>query len=433
MAAAPKLQNIDIEKIDWQARFRTNLGDIDGLTESIREKGILQPITVSPNGSGSYNLLAGERRVTAAINAGLNRIPALIRTIEDTADAREIELFENVFRKDFDWDERVKLVAEIDKLNKAKNADWSLRKTAQYLGFGAATVSRQLQLAAAVDIMPELAIEFKTEAEAFKALKKYEEQIVVSHMRTRQEKQMDKGERDFLVRASSNYEVGNTLEQIKRLKTNGLVHFIECDPPYGIDLPNIKRDSVSAITYQEIEAKEYKIFLTEIAEELYRVANRDSWMIFWFGPTHFTLVKETLEEVNWTVCAVPGIWVKGTGQTQQPNINLANCYEPFFICRKGNPVLMKQGRSNVFQFASVAGTQKYHPTERPLALMDEMLEIFTAPNNIVLIPFLGSGVTLRACYLNGRLGFGWDIDSQYKDKFMLAVEDDMRKLNATGE
>lgn len=58
---------------------RTALGDLEGLTESIREQGVLEPLTVVPiNGTG-FQLLAGHRRAAAAIAAGLDVVPCVVR------------------------------------------------------------------------------------------------------------------------------------------------------------------------------------------------------------------------------------------------------------------------------------------------------------------------------------------------------------------
>src|SRR5258706_7549562 len=106
------LKQVPLKDIKIGERFRKDFNDQEAFIESIREKGILQPITVDKH----YNLLAGERRFRAAQAIGLEKIPALVRSVEDEIDAREIELIENIFRKDFTWQEQTGLIAEIDKL-----------------------------------------------------------------------------------------------------------------------------------------------------------------------------------------------------------------------------------------------------------------------------------------------------------------------------
>ena len=69
------------------------------LSASIRELGVLQPILVRPAGDGQFELIAGERRWRAAKRAGLQTIPALVRTVED-AGALEQALVENLHRED---------------------------------------------------------------------------------------------------------------------------------------------------------------------------------------------------------------------------------------------------------------------------------------------------------------------------------------------
>ena len=62
-----------------QPRKQFNPTEMEELTASIVEHGVLQPIIVNPHGSG-YQIVAGERRFHAAKRAGLDKIPALVRT-----------------------------------------------------------------------------------------------------------------------------------------------------------------------------------------------------------------------------------------------------------------------------------------------------------------------------------------------------------------
>jgi ParB family chromosome partitioning protein len=83
-----------------QPRRRFDEAELATLTESIREHGVLQPILVTETIDG-YRLVAGERRLRAAAAAGLERIPAMIRQMDDQAQL-EVALIENLQREDLD-------------------------------------------------------------------------------------------------------------------------------------------------------------------------------------------------------------------------------------------------------------------------------------------------------------------------------------------
>ena len=72
---------------------------LEELAASIREIGIVQPISLRQQANGSYQIIAGERRYRAAHLAGLTTIPAYIRTVEDEA-AMVMALIENIQRED---------------------------------------------------------------------------------------------------------------------------------------------------------------------------------------------------------------------------------------------------------------------------------------------------------------------------------------------
>ena len=69
------------------------------LTESVKVHGVVQPIVVTPSGKGTYLIVAGERRWRAASSAGLDTVPALVRTLTDQHKL-ELSLIENIQRRD---------------------------------------------------------------------------------------------------------------------------------------------------------------------------------------------------------------------------------------------------------------------------------------------------------------------------------------------
>lgn len=99
---APELRRLPVEMIAPNPRQPRRLFDEDalvGLSESVKERGVLQPVLVRPCPGGSYELIAGERRWRAAQLAGLDVVPAIVAPHEDR-ESLEIALIENMARED---------------------------------------------------------------------------------------------------------------------------------------------------------------------------------------------------------------------------------------------------------------------------------------------------------------------------------------------
>ena len=99
--AKPKLQEIELDEISPnpnQVRKHMDEEAFADLVSSVREFGLLQPVVVRPRGMG-FELVAGERRWRAAREAGLTKIPVVVRAPTEE-EAMEIALVENVQRED---------------------------------------------------------------------------------------------------------------------------------------------------------------------------------------------------------------------------------------------------------------------------------------------------------------------------------------------
>jgi ParB family chromosome partitioning protein len=104
VAPAAAINEIEIEKIEvnpYQPRKNFDEESLRELASSIREIGIIQPITVRRVNGDAYQLITGERRFKAAIMAGLESIPAYVRMAEDQ-NMLELALVENIQREDLD-------------------------------------------------------------------------------------------------------------------------------------------------------------------------------------------------------------------------------------------------------------------------------------------------------------------------------------------
>ena len=95
-----------------QPRRRFDDETLDALADSVRERGLLQPILVRPRTGGRYELVAGERRWRAAQRAGLETVPALVQARDD-AQTLEAALVENMAREDLNPVEEARAVAAL--------------------------------------------------------------------------------------------------------------------------------------------------------------------------------------------------------------------------------------------------------------------------------------------------------------------------------
>lgn len=111
------LQLKDIEMNPFQPRTSFNEEQLKELASSIKELGVIQPITVRKKGFGKYELISGERRCRASKLLGIKTIPAYVRIANDQ-ESLEMALVENIQRHDLDPIEIAlsyqRLIEEID-------------------------------------------------------------------------------------------------------------------------------------------------------------------------------------------------------------------------------------------------------------------------------------------------------------------------------
>lgn len=140
---SPKVLFLPVDAITpnpYQPRRTFSPQGLEELADSIRELGILQPLTVRRDGSGGWELIAGERRLRAAKLAGLTQVPCLsIQT--DGCSSSLLALVENLQRRDLDfWEEALAL--------EQLSADFHLsqEEVARRIGKSQSAVANKLRL-----------------------------------------------------------------------------------------------------------------------------------------------------------------------------------------------------------------------------------------------------------------------------------------------
>ena len=112
---------------------------LEELTESIRRHGVIQPLSVRRVG-GSYELIAGERRLRAAQAAGLTEVPCIVMSMEDSESAL-VALVENLQRQDLDFVEEARGIARL-----MEKGGFSQEQVAALLGRSQSSIANKLRL-----------------------------------------------------------------------------------------------------------------------------------------------------------------------------------------------------------------------------------------------------------------------------------------------
>lgn len=429
---------VPLNNIDISERARKVMGDLDNIESSMKERGLITPLAVKHSSNGRFLLLAGERRYIVLKKNNTDMVP--VRVFDDDIsdiEIKSIELAENLYRKDFEYWEHDNLVREIHELQQTIHGvkapgpgqdGWGTGDTGQMLGATKASVSTAIKRANARDAFPELFDKCKTQRDASKIIAGMEEAVIKDALVKKIEADTSSDKvtaNSRSVRLSNCYILQDFFDGIKTVEDE-VMHLVEIDPPYGIDLKSIKMaESIkdhSLGVYNEVDACDYQVFLANVFTECYRVMTKHSWLVCWFAPEPwFEIVYQELNNAGFNTTRMCGIWNKGYGQSMHPEIYMANTYEMFFYAWKGRPALNKPGRSNVFDFAPVPPQKKIHPTERPVELMKEIYDVFAFKGSRILIPFLGSGNGILAADELGMSASGFEKAEEYRNSYLLKI------------
>ena len=191
----------DIEANPWQPRTTFDEEKLNELAQSIKEIGIIQPLTLRKLKHGKYQIIAGERRFRASKLAGLSTVLAYVRTADDDT-MLEMALVENIQREDLDPIEiAISYQRLIDECNLTQES------MSERVGKKRSTISNYLRL-------------LKLPAEIQLGLR--EKQITMGHARALisvEDQEMQKALYEKIIR--EDYSVRRIEKEVKELNTGG--------------------------------------------------------------------------------------------------------------------------------------------------------------------------------------------------------------------
>ena len=216
---------------------------------------------------------------------------------------------------------------------------------------------------------------------------------------------------------------GDCLEVMAGMEAKSVDHVIT-DPPYEAEA-HTKGRRVSRGGALVNEALNFDA-MTEATRDLVGVAIprlSSGWALV-FGQTEGMHIWRASCEAGGAKYRRCAVWVKPDAQPQYTGDRWAQGYEMILAmwCAPGKSKWNGGGRAGVFTHNKndlCAGGKNSHPTQKPRALMLELVSLFTDPGDLILDPFAGSGTTGVACLRLGRRFIGIEKDPTY---FQLACD-----------
>lgn len=232
-----------------QPRLRFDFDELNGLAESIRNNGLLQPLTVRPAEDGKFELIAGERRLIAARMVGLSKIPCILMDIDDEKSAL-FSLIENIQRQNLGFFEEA---IAINKLSK----DFGLSREAisKKLGKAQSTIANKLRLLGLTEEEQQKIVkEGLTERHARALLRLDDSKLRLRALNIIADKHLTVAESErmitqMLCRKKNSRRIPLSSIRDVRLFVNTLNHAVDTIRRAGIDADSVKSETEEYIEY----------------------------------------------------------------------------------------------------------------------------------------------------------------------------------------
>lgn len=389
-------------------RMRTEFNDtyIAKLAQDIERNGLLHPPVVRDDLVQCMTLLAaGECRLRAIktlfaagkefrhgkriYTAAEGVLPVTNFGTLSELDALEIELSENVIRKDLSWQEHAKAAAKLDEVRRMRAEAEGRRHTTtdtakEILGSQFDGGSNAQEIRDMITLAPFLGQDnvkgAKSLNEAKKILARDQRAILAEEL----------GMRLGTKQSTHILEVNDSLTYIQGF-ADATFDIILTDPPYGIDMDKMKTQSGSssgtAHAYEDTESYA-EMCIASLALSGFRICKPDAHVYMFCDIELWPKWRKIFTERGWYVWPKPLIWSKSNAGSLLGTANgPRHCYEAILFAQKGAKLC--KVASDVI--TTVAGNAELHPANKPPEILHELLSRSSMPGDMILDPFCGSG------------------------------------------
>lgn len=482
-------EKIPISSILIEDRQRTDLGDIDSLAASLSRLGLIQPIIVNHE----RRLVAGGRRLEAAKRLGWTEIPAVFRETLSEDELQELELEENIRRKDIDWRERIIAIAKIHRLKVKRGLtdgeSWGYRETGELLGVALGDVSFAINTAAELRNDPaspfwqcENAFEAKrlvlrrAEDAALAESARRHQSITITHEEEKalhedadkvaataanpdllayerqryysnplnppgsfedywhtREKEMEEVRRTVYLRNRLYH--GDAIEFMQREENEEAFDHIVTDPPYGIDMEMLDQQNQGMVDIDTVAAEhdmqQNKELMARFFPAAWRCLKPNAFVVLWCDQMLWQLLYDWATEVGFAVQRWPLTWVKTHRcGNNAAQYNFTKTTETAMVCRKGNAIMTATAAtSHIAASHDEMRTTLGHPFVKPFAVWEFILKHISIPGQTIYEPFAGRGSGVLSMLRMERNVFATESNEAHYNALLENVKQYYRTVN----
>ncbi len=195
------------------------------------------------------------------------------------------------------------------------------------------------------------------------------------------------------------------VEMKKMIKKNIKVDCILTDPPYGMSFQSGRRKEKHKIIKNDNNLE----WLDEFIEDCYVLSNDNTAHYFFCSFHNIDIFKQKIEK-KFVVKNIL-VWEKNIHGSGDLYYDFAPKTEFIIFAQKGKRKINGKRTENIFKFSKTGN--ELHPTQKPVDLIEHLIEKFTSEGDIILDPFMGSGTTGVAAIKNKRDFIGIELDAEY--------------------
>ena len=222
---------------------------------------------------------------------------------------------------------------------------------------------------------------------------------------------------------------GDCLELMQYLPDES-IDLVATDCPYHIVQGGCTNKGKGNGIFQKENASDGKLFthneisFSEWLPEVFRVLKPDSHCYIMINGRNLKELQQAAENAGFAFQNLL-VWDKGN---VTPNRYYMNACEFILMLKKGkSKTINNRGTSSILRYKNPVG-KKLHPTEKPVDLMQVLIENSTNMGDVVLDPFMGSGSTGVACVNTGRKFIGMELDRGYFEIAQKRIEEAERAV-----